>query len=140
MLNQTKFWVDKLKEVGFKRNEFSCRTPYNKKKGGWGETKITIKDERIRENLGYFGTEGEDEKVQEEVRSYIRERVFPLLDMELGMTIVEMPIGDRYVHISVYNNFSRKYDNCYLLWKNKEERKDEFDDFHIIYRGNETPA
>ena len=40
ILPQTKRCIDALKAAGLERSEFSVRTPYSKKLGGYGKTEI----------------------------------------------------------------------------------------------------
>lgn len=106
MLLQTKRWVEKLKEIGFQRNEFSCRTPQDSKKQGWDYTKIRFDTSQIAENLG-VRKEEDDEKVQKAVRDYVRDKGQELVDA--GLTIIEQGIGDRYIHFSVWTNKKPEY-------------------------------
>jgi len=43
MLPQTKRIIEAVKSCGFKRSEFSARTPMNSQRSGWELTKVTFK-------------------------------------------------------------------------------------------------
>jgi hypothetical protein len=42
MLSQTRYAIEKLKESGIQRKDFSVRTPFDYKHKGWGEVRICI--------------------------------------------------------------------------------------------------
>jgi len=104
MLNRTKEYVEKMKNAGFKRNEFSCRTPQDHKTGGWKMTEIHLKKFNIGDNLGlsYVGN-------REKVNDYIRSNIDGLLDNGIG--VIELVSNDSASHFTLNlksNNVSYK--------------------------------
>jgi len=91
MLPSTKRWVEKMKEIGFDRSEFSCRTPQDGK-GGWEFTEIMLNVGRIEKNLR------DEEKTVEE---YIEEKIDDLLDN--GIAVIKSIFTTGEIHFSIYN-------------------------------------
>lgn len=81
LLTGTKRAIEAMTKAGFKRNEFSAKTPYSKKIGGWDETSIHIR---------MYGIDNEERK------SIMEERIPALL--ENGIDVI------RFVSVN-YNHY-----------------------------------